>query len=600
MADSRDYSSFISELKERNDIASVVGEYVKLTRKGRQLWGLCPFHSEKTPSFSVNTDMQIYKCFGCGKGGDVITFIREVEHLEFNEAVEFLAKRVGMKVETFKGRQETQTDVKRRMITQVMAEAARFYIEKLSTPEAKIARDYLNSRGVPADISKKFMIGFAPAGWNNLRDHLLSKNFSEAVMLEAGLVSKGNKGVYDRFRNRLMFPICDDDGTVLAFGGRRLNEADEQKYINSPQTLIYNKSNTLYGLNVSKNFGREAGLIVVEGYFDVITMHQFGFNTAVASCGTSLTTYQARKLKRYTNKVLIGYDGDGAGQAATVRGLEILKSVGLDVRVLNFPDGCDPDDTLRRYGGDYMKGVVDKAQELNTFLLGNTIKKFDLSNEQGRSRAAAAAVEIIVGMDSQIERERYIRAVAKKTGFSENAIAHDVNRILASKNEPQLKKPVRTLTPSDGERAASVPPKDDLEIKLINHMVINEEAARKVLKVVNEDCFYNQDCKKIILGIQRVFKLNEEFNTDSIMYGISDEERASLYSLFFTEVVSSDIVNDSVLLASKLLARHYDIIAAEMQVKANELIKHGGYNSEECQSLLKEIVKYKKLSKMQK
>ena len=325
MADSRDYSSFISELKERNDIASVVGEYVKLTRKGRQLWGLCPFHSEKTPSFSVNTDMQIYKCFGCGKGGDVITFIREVEHLEFNEAVEFLAKRVGMKVEAFKGRQETQTDIKRRMITQVMGEAAKFYMEKLSTPEAKIARDYLNSRGVPADISKKFMIGFAPAGWNNLRDHLLQKNFSEAVMLEAGLVSKGNKGVYDRFRNRLMFPICDDDGTVLAFGGRRLNEVDEQKYINSPQTLIYNKSNTLYGLNVSKNFGREAGLIVVEGYFDVITMHQFGFNTAVASCGTSLTTYQARKLKRYTNKVLIGYDGDGAGQAATVRGLEILK-----------------------------------------------------------------------------------------------------------------------------------------------------------------------------------------------------------------------------------------------------------------------------------
>ena len=324
--------SFLQELVEKNDIVDVVGEYVRLTkRSGSNQFGLCPFHSEKTPSFSVSPDRQIYHCFGCGKGGGVINFIMEIENLSFPEAVEFLAKRVGM---TMPEQEDSREAKKRRRLLDLNRDAARFFYSCLSKPEGKPALDYMARRQITPHTAKRFGLGYAPDTWDSLINAMKALGYSEYEMFDAGLVRKGkNGGHYDTFRNRLMFPVIDVRGDFIGFSGRILGDG-EPKYMNSPETMVFNKSRNLFALNLAKK-SKSGHIILAEGNVDVVMMHQAGFDGAVASLGTSLTPEQARLISHYTNEVIIAYDNDGAGKKASQRAIGLLEKLDLKVKVLS-------------------------------------------------------------------------------------------------------------------------------------------------------------------------------------------------------------------------------------------------------------------------
>lgn len=601
----KDFSAWLAELKERNDIVSVVSSYVRLTRKGRHHWGLCPFHHEKTPSFSVNEDLQIYKCFGCGAAGDVIKFVQENEHTDFNGAVHILAERAGMEVPHF-GKEDSQAEKKRNELVSIMNAAQEFFVKSLSLPQAQKARDYIKGRGLSKEIVERFGLGFAPEGWENLKTYLTGLGFPIESINETGLMSSNEKRVYDKFRNRIMYPIADDKGTIISFGGRKINPEDEPKYMNCPQTLLYNKSQTLYGLNIAKNYARGNPLIIVEGYMDVITMHEFGFNTAVASCGTSLTQQQARKLKRYTDKVYIGYDGDSAGQSATVRGLDILKDTGLEVFVLSFPDGCDPDDTLRKFGKEYFDGIIKNAKTLEEFKLERIFSSNDISSNEGKLKAAKQAIEIVSKIQLDMERERYIDMISEKTGYSKRAVLNDIEKI-SGKNSPK-ENTIRNETPQKVNNISNVALKyknsaknndSSPEARLICLMARDKNCAVEALKIVNSTCFADDVCKSIIEAMQRVFDGDLPFNASEIIANIKgdDDAASKAYDVLMLDVNSLDLEAETVAYANKVRYQFYMRRTKALQEEANKMIASGKLGDEECQRLLKEIERLQKLAK---
>ncbi len=600
-----DFSAWLAELKDKNDIVSVVSSYVKLTRKGRHHWGCCPFHHEKTPSFSVNEDLQIYKCFGCGVAGDVIKFVQEIEKIDFNAAIENLADRVGMEVPKF-GKEDSQAEKKRNELVAIMNAAQEFFRRAYETPAAQKARDYIKSRGLSKEIIDRFGLGYAPEGWENLKTYLVGLGFSESAINETGLMSSKDKRIYDKFRNRIMYPIADDRGTIISFGGRKVNPEDEPKYMNCPQTLLYNKSQTLYGLNVAKNYARGNPLIIVEGYMDVITMHEFGYNTAVASCGTSLTQQQARKLKRYTDKVYIGYDGDGAGQNATVRGLDILKETGLEVFVLSFPDGCDPDDTLRKYGKEFFDDIIKNAKTLEEFKLERIFKLADLKSNEGRLKAAKAAIEVVSKLQLDIERERYIDLIAEKTGYSGRALLNDIQRASGKTNKPEEIAPQYRPRDNKADAIQKKPAnpqenkKDNqAEARLCCLMAMDKNAAEVALKTVNSSCFGDSVCKSIVEALQRVLDADLPFNTSEIIANIKADEAviSGAYDVLMLDVSSLDLVSEAAAYADKVRYQHYMRKIKALQEQANEFIQRGNLADEKCQQILKEIGHWQKLAK---
>ncbi len=602
-----DFSAWLAELKDKNDIVSVVSSYVRLTRKGRHHWGLCPFHNEKTPSFSVNGELQIYKCFGCGAAGDVIKFVQENEHTDFNGAIQILAERAGMEVPKF-SKEETAADKKRNELIAVMNAAQEFFVKQLAEPHAAKAREYIANRGLSKKTVESFGLGYALPGWENLKMYLLGLGFSETMINETGLMTVNEKKSYDKFRNRIMFPIADEKGNIISYGGRKINPEDEPKYMNCPQTLLYNKSQTLYGLNVAKNFARGSGsMIIVEGYMDVITMHEFGFNTAVASCGTSLTPQQARKIKRYVDKVYIGYDGDAAGQNATIRGLDILKETGLEVFVLSFPDGCDPDDTLRKYGKEYMESVVKNAKRLEEFKIENIFRSADMMNTDAKLRAAKTAIEIAAKVQLDIERERYIEIIVKNTGYSERSVINDIERLQGktpnrmNMHEPAQKNQTRTSVPRNPAAAHNVRTQNDIEYKtearLLCLMVKDPSYAKAALNVVNSGCFSNDVCKRIVSVMQKLLEEDSVFGANEVALRLEDGYSAKAYDIFMLETETMDPLSETVAYAAKVKSQYYTRRADAMQKQANEMIANGQINDENCQRLIKEIGKYRMLAK---
>lgn len=600
------FSEFLAELKEKNDIVSVVSSYVPLTRKGRHHWGCCPFHNEKTPSFSVNEDLQIYKCFGCGVAGDVIKFVQEKERIDFNGAVKILADRVGMEIPKFNG-SDTQADKKRSELLSIMNAAQEYFVANLSKPMAAAANDYIAKRGLSKKVVESFGLGYAPEGWENLKTYLVGLGFSADAVNETGLLTVGDKKSYDKFRNRIMYPIIDEKGNIISFGGRIIDPNDTPKYMNCPQTLLYDKSNTLYGLNIAKNYARAAGsLIIVEGYMDVISMHEYGYNTAVASCGTSLTQQQARKIKRYVDKVYIGYDGDGAGQKATLRGLDILKATGLDVQVLSFPDGCDPDDTLRKYGKEYFDDIIANAKKLEEFKIEKIFSTYDLRKNDQKLAAAKAAMEIASKVTLDIEREKYIDMIVKNTGYSQRAVSNDIDRMAGK--APQATNQQPTGDSSRGSIIAKKPvikqpqtnQKDShAEIRLVCLMMRDKPIAEAALKIVNATCFEDITCKEIVNGIQAVFDSGDTFDSATVISKIKQDEAliSNAYNVLMTEVNTLDPVSEAIEYAKKVRRQYYLRRAKQMQDKANAMIADGKIADEECQRLIKEIGRYKTLAK---
>jgi len=349
----------IEEVRLRNDIVEVVSGYVKLEKKGRSYWGLCPFHNEKTPSFSVEPNKQFFYCFGCNKGGSVIHFIMNIENLEFVEALKFLADRAGIALPETEDPQEREKAEQRKVILEINRQAARFYFRSLAGKDGLKAQNYLKKRGLLAKTIKQFGLGYAPAEWDGLTRELLKQHFPADLLIKSGLSIRAKSGeLVDRFRDRIMFPIFDIRGNIVGFGGRVL-DGSMPKYMNSPDTPVYNKSRELYGLNYAR-MSPSKRLLIVEGYMDVISLHQAGIDFAVASLGTALTRMQAWILKKYSEEVIIAYDSDSAGQAATMRGLDILEETGCNVKVLILPEGKDPDEYIRIHGPDKFKNLIDR------------------------------------------------------------------------------------------------------------------------------------------------------------------------------------------------------------------------------------------------
>ena len=438
---------FIDELVARSDIADVVGSYVSLSPKGGSLWGCCPFHSEKTPSFHVVPDRQIFKCFGCGKGGGVITFIMEIENLPFVDAVRMLAQRAGMTMpetgenEGYRRRRERLLELNR--------EAARWFHQQLMGPQGTAGAEYLfGRRGLSRGTVKRFGLGMAPDGWDNLMAAMAEKGYDKRDMLDAGLAVDSKKGrIYDRFRGRVMFPIIDIRGDVIGFGGRVLDDGTP-KYLNSPDTIVYNKSRNLFALNIAKK-SRLGRIILTEGYMDTISLHQAGFDCAVASLGTALTAEHAQLLARYTKEAVIAYDGDGAGVAAAQRAIPILERTGLKVRVLRMVGAKDPDEYIKKFGREAFARLLDQSENHIEYRLSQVRRKYDLSDDAQRVEFLREAVGVVASLHSPVEREVYGGRMAAEAGISAEAMAQEVKKELARRIRQEKRQQERKdLTPA--------------------------------------------------------------------------------------------------------------------------------------------------------
>lgn len=418
--------SFIDELVARNPIEDVVGQYVTLKRSGANMFGLCPFHGEKTASFSVSPDKGIYYCFGCHKGGGPINFMMEIESLSYPDAVRALAKRAGMDVpedEQYQSRYRQQE-----RLWALSKEAARFFVRTLYEPAGVEGLQYAQKRGMPKQTLTKFGIGFAPNTWTALTDAMRAKGYTEQELKDSGLVSVSQKNgrIYDRFRNRLMFPIIDVRGNVIGFGGRVMDNATP-KYLNSPETLIFNKRKNLFALNIAKK-SKLGYLILVEGYMDAVALHQYGFDCAVASLGTSLTEEHAALLSRYTEQVVLIYDGDQAGQNATRRAIPMLEKAGLQVKVLQMKDAKDPDEFLKKFGADRFKLLLEASANRVEYQLNAIRGKYDLREDEQRVKFISEAAEFISTLPNAVQREVYGNRVAEAAKITFDAIKIEVSK----------------------------------------------------------------------------------------------------------------------------------------------------------------------------
>lgn len=410
----------LEKVKEQNDIVDVISETVKLKRSGRNFSGLCPFHNEKTPSFSVSQDKQIYKCFGCGESGNVISFVMKNRNMIFLDAVRYLADRANITIQREDGRVNPK-DQKRKLLYKVNVEAARYFFSNLK--KDKTAKDYFLNRGMKEETITKFGLGYAKDSWNDLLFYLRRLGFKDELIMEAGLISTSEKtgNNYDRFRNRVMFPVFDYRGKVIGFGGRVLDDS-KPKYLNSPETLLFQKGTNLYGLNFAiKSKLQERYFIMVEGYMDLIALHQYGITNVVASLGTALTVNQARLLKRYADKVIISYDADIAGQTATLRGLHILRDEGFDVRVLNIPEAKDPDEYVRSNGKVAFLKLVDNAEGLIDYRIRKAAEGINLKDGAGLVKYGKRVTEILADVNS-LEKDVYIKKISEQTGIREQTL----------------------------------------------------------------------------------------------------------------------------------------------------------------------------------
>ena len=450
--------SFIDELVARNPIEDVVGQHVNLKRAGGNLFGLCPFHGEKTASFSVAPDKGIYYCFGCHKGGGVINFQMEVEGMSYPDAVRALAKRVGMTVpedEQYQSRYRQQE-----RLWALHKEAARFFHSQLYAPVGKTALEYALGRGMSKGILTTFGVGYAPDTWDSMVKAMRAKGYTDQELIDSGLVTVSQKtgGLLDRFRDRLMFPIIDVRGNVIAFGGRTIKkDADVAKYLNSPETLIFNKRKNLFGLNLAKK-SKENALILVEGNIDVVALHQYGFDNAVASLGTSLTEEQATLITRYAEQVILIYDGDKAGQNATQRAIPILEKAGLQVKVLQLKDAKDPDEFLKKFGADKFKLLLEGSSNRVEYQLNAIYKKYDITVDEQRVKYMQESADLISTLYSAVQKEVYATRVAETAKVSLDAMKDEIQRSIKRRQARDKKKqeaidlaPAKALQPKSRE-----------------------------------------------------------------------------------------------------------------------------------------------------
>ncbi len=499
--------AFIRELVARNDIESVASSYVSMKRRGRNLVGLCPFHGEKTPSFNLYPETESFYCFGCGAGGDVITFIKRIENLDYIDAVKFLASRAGMQLP------EEQVDDKtsrlRMRILEANREAARFFHSQLSKPEGRIALEYYRRRGYTDATIRHFGLGYAPNAWDELGKHLRSKGFRDEELQAAFLTRRGrNGGSYDIFRNRAMIPIIDIRGAVIGFGGRVLDDS-KPKYINTESTLAFSKSNTLFALNFAKSTGRE--LTLCEGYMDVIALHQAGFPNAVAALGTAFPEEQVRLISRYADKVNLIFDADEAGQKATRRALDALKPTGIEVKVITVPDGKDPDEFIRKNGPERFRLLLERASNAMEYRLMRLGDRYPLGTADGRVNYLREAAKVLA-QSSAVEQDIYAGRLSQELSVSKDAILQQIRQAAGRREKQQKRQELSRAVKQDmtilrrvNPEAETFPRAASAEETLLGVMILHPDFIPKVAAQLPADQFVtslNRDLYSYLLQRQ--------------------------------------------------------------------------------------------------
>lgn len=511
--------SFLQELKFKTDIEDIISTYVSLKKRGSTSIGLCPFHNEKTPSFTVYNDTQSFYCFGCGAGGDAVTFIKNIENLDYIDAVKFLAQRAGLQMPD-EGYDDSLSK-KRRKILEINRETARFYYAYMMGPQGKIGLDYFLNRGLSMNTIKKFGLGFAPNEWDSLLKHLKSKGFKISDMVDAGVVKVGrNNHYYDTFKNRVMTPIIDVRGNVIAFGGRVLDDS-KPKYINTADTLVYKKTNELFAMNMAKDSGKD-NLILCEGYMDVIAMHQAGFNNAVAGCGTALTEEQVRLISRYTKEVILAYDADEAGQKALNKAINLFKNTDVKVRIPSLVGGKDPDEIIRTYGRDKFKGMLEGASNEIEFAILDLRKKFNLNTTQGKIDFLKECIKVLADV-SPIEQDLYLSRLSAELGVEKQSIKAQLDnysyRHIKSKKQKQYREIVSTSV-RDNQRQSFDSNISIRQIKAeerIIGLLLRYPDCLEFCSEFDSNMLSKGFVQKIFNEI--VFRLNNHLDTDIINFG---------------------------------------------------------------------------------
>lgn len=513
----------IEEIRSSNDIVDVISQYVILKRSGRNFFGLCPFHKEKSPSFSVSPDKQIFHCFGCGVGGNVIHFVSKIENLNFPETLELLANRANITLPALDNSYEdNKKAILKSKVYEINETTAKFYHENLYKPTSKVAQEYIKKRKLDNRTLKSFLIGYS-GNFDELYKLLRQKGFKDEEILASSLVNRAENGRFiDRFRNRLMIPIQDATGKFIAFGGRVLDDS-KPKYINSPENIVYSKGRNLFGLNIAKK-GDTKKLIIVEGYMDAISLYQRGITNVVASLGTALTEQQGRLLRKNSEQVIIGYDADGAGQAATLRGLEILQNMGCDIRVLQIYGAKDPDEFVIKYGPERFQKCVDSAISLVEFKIKILKQNLNLENINDKIKFLNEVAKILSKVDNNMEKELYIEKISKEYGISKEAIYGEVNKLAYNNvrtNKVLERAPIKNFIKNENNQKV-----DEAIIKrekmviyiLINYPDVSFNAIKDIITVDN----IKNDINKTI--IQKIYEQYSKGNITNVINLFEDQD----------------------------------------------------------------------------
>ena len=526
----------IEEVRQSNDIVDIISQYVHLTRKGRNYFGLCPFHNEKSPSFSVSPDRQIFHCFGCGVGGNVYTFLMKIEGITFKDAVEQLAERANIQLPVLNNNADNAREELKAKVYKVNEFTAEFYHQNLYKPTAKIAQEYVKKRKMNRDTLEAYQIGYS-GKFDELYQALKKQGFAEKEILESGLVNKNDNGKYiDRYRNRLMFPICDVRGKVIAFGGRVLDDS-KPKYINSPENIVYSKGRHLFGLNVAKKYSKEK-IIIVEGYMDVISLYQRGIMNVVGALGTALTEQQGWLLRKSTEQIILGFDADGAGQTAVARSMEILQKMGCDMRVLQIEGAKDPDEFIVKFGEGRFKLAVENAISLVEFKVKNLKKELNLENTGDKIKFLNEISKILSKVQNTMEREVYIEKIAKGYNISKEAIYAEVNKMIytGEKNEKILQN--RKVQVNQIKKEETTDIDEDLtkrENTIISLLLdANIEIFQKIKKYLKPEDFRHPINKKIAIKLYEELE-KEDPNINKLVDELDEEAQNHITMVMATE-----------------------------------------------------------------
>lgn len=508
----------LEEIRISNDIVDVISQYVTLKRSGRNYFGLCPFHNEKSPSFSVSPDKQIFHCFGCGVGGNVFHFIQKIENISFVESVQMLAERANIKLPTLSNYEDEKVAKLKAKVYDVNQYAAEFYHKNLYRPESKLGQEYIKKRKLDNNTLKSFLIGYS-GQFDELYKALRKEGFQDEEILASGLVNKSREGMYiDRYRNRVMFPIQDVRNRVIAFGGRVLDDS-KPKYINSPENIVYSKGRNLFGLNVAKKFnpGVMKRLLIVEGYMDAISLFQRGITNVVASLGTALTDAQGRLLRKSTEQVILGYDADGAGQAAIVRGMDILQSMGCDIRVLQISGAKDPDEYVIKYGPDRFRKCMDDAISVVEYKVKNLKKDLNIDNVSDKIKFLNAIAKILSEVNNSMEREVYVDKIANTYNISKEAIYSEIDKKLYSAkgvSHKTLEAKPNIVRPKQEEK---VDEQTSRREQMVIYLLINypKECLDRIKQIVSIESIKSEKNKNIIQTLYD--KLSTEESADNVL-----------------------------------------------------------------------------------